>query len=102
MEVELDGMLGPVATPVVVQAERQVLVSLIHPLRQEILHTGVLGEGNVRADVEVEAAIVTERRRVAAIVRVLVVHHGRQALGVKPVSGTEPGHSGSKNNDVGH
>jgi hypothetical protein len=39
---------------------------------------------------------------VAAMIGVLVVHHGCDALGVESVRGTEPSHSGSQDDDVWH
>src|SRR5215831_3962299 len=78
------------------------LILLINTVGEEILNAGILGKGNVRADVKQEVALTAERRRVPAMVRVLVVHDGRDALGVEPVRGTEPGHSASYDDDAWH
>jgi hypothetical protein len=56
----------------------------------------------VRADVKDEVVFVAKGRRVAAMVIVLVVHYGRDALIVESVSGAEAGHSSSKDDDVSH
>ena len=56
----------------------------------------------MRANIEQESAVVPKRRRVAAMVVILLVNHGCDALGVEPVCGTEPGHSTSHDDDVWH
>ena len=102
VQVELHRMPGPVAAPVVVQVDLHGLVLLVDAVGEEVLDAGILGEGNVRADVEQEAAVVAERRRVSAMVAVLVVNHRRDALGMEPVRGAEAGHSASQDDDVWH
>src|SRR5882672_6480497 len=93
-------MLGPVAAPVVIQMDLQCLILLVNTVSQEVLNAGVLGIGNVRANVEEETALIAERRGVAPMIIVLVVHHGCDAPGVQPVGGTEPSHSSSQDDDV--
>src|ERR1035441_1224110 len=93
-------MLRPVALPIVVQADLYGLVPLIDAVGKKVLNASVFGKRDVRPDIEQEPALVAERRRVPAIVSVLVIHHGGNSLGVKPVCGSEPGHSRSQDHDT--
>jgi hypothetical protein len=95
VQVKLHRMFGPVATPVVVQADLQCLILLVNTISEEILYARIFGIGNVRTNVEEEAAVIAKRRGMAAMIVVLVVHHGSDALGVQPVSCAEPSHSAS-------
>ncbi len=90
------------AAPVVVQVDLDGLVLLIDVAGEQILDARVLGERDVRALIEEEALVVAERRRVASIVRVLVVHDRPDAFGVEAVRGTEAGHAGSEHDDACH
>jgi hypothetical protein len=49
----------------------------------------------VGTQVENETFIVAEGRGVAAMVAILVIHDGSNALGVQAISGAESSHSGS-------
>src|SRR5262245_41552249 len=100
--MELDGMPGPVATPIVVQVDLHSLIPLIDAIGEKVLDTGIFGKGNVRTLVKDEVGVVAERCRVAAIVTVPVVHYGRDARTVQSVSGTEPSHPSSKDDNVWH
>src|SRR5512138_3897593 len=102
MQMELHRMPRPIATPVVVEVDLHCLVLLIDTVGEEVLDALILGERNVWADVEEKAAIVAERRRMTAMVGVLVIHDGGDALGTEPIGGTESGHSASEDDDVGH
>ena len=100
MHVELDGMRRPVAFPVVIQRNGNGLVAPTDALREEFLDAGVFGKGDMRPDVKEEAAFVAKRHGVAAVVRVLVVHDGRDTLLMQPVGGSKAGHTASKDDDV--
>ena len=93
-------MLWPVPTPVVIQVDLNCLVLLVNTVGEEILDAGILRKGNMRAVVKQETAVEPERRRVAAVVMILVVHDGVMPSVRKPVSGTEPGHSASQDSDI--
>jgi hypothetical protein len=68
---------------------------LINAIREKVLKTRILSKRDVWAEVKHEIAFVPEGRRVATMVAVLVVHCGREAFRVEPVSSTEAGHSSS-------
>ena len=102
VQMELHRVPRPVASPVVVQVDLHRLVLLIDTLGEEVLNARIFGKGNVWADVEEEPAVVPERRGVPAMVGILVVHYGRDALGLEPVCGTEPSHPASEDNNVWH
>src|SRR4030042_5685587 len=95
-------MLGPVTTPEVIKVDLNCLVLLVDTFGKKVLNAGILGIGNVWADVEQKASVVTKRRRSSAMVGILVVHYGFNTLGVELVSGTEAAHSASQDNDVWH
>ena len=72
VKVNLDWMGGPITRPIVVQIDLNALILLIDALGEKFLNARIFGKGNVRAEVEDEAAIVTEGGRVTAMVSVLV------------------------------
>src|SRR5215469_10183496 len=100
MKMELNRMSGPVAAPVVVQINLNRLILLIDAVSKEFLDARILGEGNVRTKVKQKARFVTEGRGMAAMVAILVVHRGGNALGMQLVSRTKPGHSSSEHDYV--
>src|SRR5712671_410516 len=54
----------------------------------------------MRTHIEQKTSLITKRRRVTAIISVLVIHHRSDALAVQPMSGSEPSHPGSQYDDV--
>src|SRR6266478_9828495 len=98
--MELRGMLGPVPAPVIIQADLYCLKLLVNTFGEEFLNAGIFGEGDMWTNVKEKSALETEGCRVTAVIRVLVVHYRGDALGVEAVSCTEPGHSGSQDDDV--
>src|ERR1051325_9197311 len=74
---------------------------LVHTFGEKVLYTGILGEGDMRANIKHEPTIIAKRGRVPSVVGVLVVQDGCNALLVQPISGTESGHSSSKYEDIG-
>ena len=95
-------MLGPVAAPVIIQADLYCLKLLVDTFGKKFLNAGIFGKGDMRANVKEKSALETEGCRVTAMIGVLVVHHRGDAFGMEAMSGTEPGHSGSEDNDVGY
>ena len=95
------GMLRPVATPIIVQVDLHGLVHLVHTVGKQVLDTAVLCKGDVRAMIEDETAVL-ERRRVTAMIGVLVIHHRRNTLSVKPVRRSESPHPASQDDNVWH
>lgn len=63
VQVELDGVPGPVATPIVVQVDLHGFVLLIDAVRKQVLNTGVLGERDMRSQIECETRVITDRPR---------------------------------------
>ena len=55
MQVELDRMLRPVTAPVIVQVDLDGFVELIDAIGEQLLDALILGERDVRADVEDKA-----------------------------------------------
>ena len=60
MEMKLHGMLRPVTPPVIVQINLHRLILIVHALGEEVLNSGVLGEGDMRAQVKQEPAVVAK------------------------------------------
>src|SRR5579859_219965 len=102
MKMELYRMQRPVAAPVVVQVDLDSFVFLIHAFREQVLNSRILGKRDMRADVKQKSLFGTKGRRMAAVVIIFVIHRGRNALGMQPVSRTEARHSGPQNDDVCH
>jgi hypothetical protein len=102
MKMKLYRMLRPAAAPIIIQVDLQGLILVIHTLSKELLDARVLRIGYVWANVKEETGVVAKRCRVTAMVGVLVVHYGRDALRMEAVRGAESGHSGSNNCDMWH
>src|SRR6266403_1232227 len=100
MKMELYGVLGPVAAPVIIQVDLQGLILLIHTFGKELLDPRILRVRYVRANVKEETGVVAERRGVAAVVGIFVVHYGRDALFMEMIGRAESGHSASENDDL--
>src|SRR5437667_8813696 len=98
--MELRGMLGPVPAPVIIQADLYCLKLLVNTFGEEFLNAGIFGEGDMWANVKEKSALETEGCGMTAVIRIFVVHYRGDALGMQAVSCTEPGHSGSQDNDV--
>src|SRR5580700_10965955 len=71
VKMELDRVQGPVAFPIVIQTDLNGLILLINAVGKEILNSGILGKGNVRADVKEKSALETKRSRMTAVVAIL-------------------------------
>src|SRR5262249_55743587 len=100
MKMELHGVLRPVSAPVVVQVDLYGLELLIDAFGEQCLNARIFGKGNMRANVEQKPALKTERCGVTAMIGILVVHDRRDTFGMEAVSGTEPGHSGTEDDDI--
>jgi hypothetical protein len=94
MEMKLSRMLRPMAAPVIIEINLQSLVLLIYAIGEQLLDTRVFGVGDVRPNVEKEAA-VTKGCGVTTMVGIFVVHHGSDALGMEAVGGAETCHPGA-------
>src|SRR5262245_41636318 len=100
MKVELHRMLGPITTPIVVEVDFQGFVLLIHAVGEQRLDARVFGIRNMRADIEEEAALVTERRGMTSMIVVFVVDNRSDAFAVELEGSAETRHSGTQDNDV--
>ncbi len=78
------------------------LIALLNAIGEKLLDAGIFRKRNVRPYIEQEPGLVPERSRMATVIAVLVIHYGSDALGMEPVSGTETGHPGSQDYNIGN
>jgi hypothetical protein len=102
IQMELNGVCDPEAAPVVIELDLDRLVLLVDIAREEVLDPLVLGERDMRTDIEHKASPIPKRSCVSPVVRVLVVHDGPNAFGMKAMCSTKAGHPGSDNYDIRH
>src|SRR6267378_5349405 len=98
--MKLYRMQRPVPAPVVIQIDLDRLKPLLDTVSEQLLNARILGKRNVRPHVEQKSRLITKRRRMTAIVGILVVHHRSDALAVQPMRGAESSHPGSQYDDV--
>ena len=72
MKIHLGRMLDPMSLPVVVHLRVQHLVLVVDALGEKLLQPLVLGERDVRTFIKRVFALITKRRRVPAVVRLLI------------------------------
>src|SRR5215467_13783967 len=101
MHMQLHRMLRPMAAPIIIRIQLHGFIHLVDAVGKQVLDTSVLGKGDMRTLIEDEAGVL-EGGRVAAVISVLVIHHRRNGLGVKPERRSKSRHSASQNDNVWH
>ena len=102
VQVKLHRMRCPVATPVIVENDTLRHVILINAVGEELLNSLILGEGDVRATVEDEAAVEQDGGRMASGIPAGVEDGGGYPRRMKAVSCTEAPHAATDHDDVLH
>src|SRR6185295_6758577 len=93
-------MRQPQPLPVIVELDLNGLVPPVDMAREELLDPRVLGEGNVRPEVEEKALVVPNRSGMPPEERILVVDARPDIVVVQEGCRAEAGHAASDHDDV--